>query len=74
MTARTISPDELRELARTQTTIDIPTTAAAIGKGEAQAYREIKDGVFPLPVFRSGRRLRVPSAAVLRLLELDEPS
>lgn len=40
-------------------------------------YRAIRDGTFPLPVIRVGRVIRVPTAALRRLLlgdDLDTPS
>jgi predicted DNA-binding transcriptional regulator AlpA len=34
-------------------------------------YRAIKAGSFPLPVIRVGRTIRIPTAALRSLLELD---
>ncbi len=34
-------------------------------------YRTIRDGTFPLPIIRVGRQLRIPTVALLRLLEPD---
>jgi predicted DNA-binding transcriptional regulator AlpA len=39
----------------------------------ATGYKAIRDGSFPLPVVRVGRSIRIPTAALRRLLELDEP-
>jgi predicted DNA-binding transcriptional regulator AlpA len=35
-------------------------------------YKAIRDGTFPVPVFRIGRAIRVPTAALLRLLNPSE--
>jgi predicted DNA-binding transcriptional regulator AlpA len=32
-------------------------------------YKAIKDGTFPVPVLRVGRLIRIPSLALIRLLE-----
>jgi excisionase family DNA binding protein len=42
-----------------------------LGIDRTTGYRAIRDGTFPLPVVRVGRLIRVPTVAVLRLLQLD---
>ncbi len=58
-----------------------PTTRACVTADEAFAelgidrttgYRSIKDGTFPIPVIRVGRLIRIPTAALRRLLEGDD--
>lgn len=43
-----------------------------LGIDRTTGYRAIKDGTFPLPVIRVGRLLKVPIAALHRLLDLDQ--
>ena len=43
---------------------------ACLGIDRTTGYRSIKEGTFPLPVIRVGRLIRVPIAAIRRLLEL----
>jgi excisionase family DNA binding protein len=44
---------------------------AELGIERSTGYKAIRDGTFPLPVLRVGRIIRIPTAAVRRLLELD---
>lgn len=48
---------------------------AELGIDRTTGYRAIKEGTFPVPVIRVGRLIRVPTAALLRLLDpgTDEP-
>jgi excisionase family DNA binding protein len=41
---------------------------AELGIDRTTGYRAIKEGTFPLPVIRVGRLIRVPTAALRRLL------
>lgn len=72
MTSRTTppfpnSPSELPPV------VDVVTAAAWLGVGRTTAYRLAANGTFPVPVLRIGTSLRVPTAPLLRLLDL-EPS
>ncbi len=42
-----------------------------LGIDRTTGYRAIKDDTFPLPVIRVGRLLKVPTAALHRLLDPD---
>ena len=42
-----------------------------LGIDRTTGYRAIKDGTFPLPVVRVGRLIKVPIAALRRLLAVD---
>jgi predicted DNA-binding transcriptional regulator AlpA len=42
-----------------------------LGIDRTTGYRAIKDGTFPLPVIHVGRLLKVPTAALHRLLDPD---
>jgi predicted DNA-binding transcriptional regulator AlpA len=44
---------------------------AELGIDRSTGYRAIRDGTFPLPVIHVGRVIRVPTAALRRLLEID---
>ena len=43
-----------------------------LGIDRTTGYRAIKDGTFPLPIIRVGRLLKVPSAALHRLLDPED--
>ncbi len=49
-----------------------PETAAILGLSKASAYDAAKRG--EIPTIRIGRRLLVPTAALRRMLQLDEPT
>ncbi len=42
-----------------------------LGIDRTTGYRAIKAGNFPLPVIRVGRTIRIPTASLRSLLELD---
>jgi predicted DNA-binding transcriptional regulator AlpA len=56
---------------RERPTLSLPEAAVWLGLGRSAAYDAVRRGDWPTPVLRIGRRLRVPTAAVLRVLELD---
>lgn len=43
-----------------------------LGIDRTTGYRAIKDETFPLPIIRVGRLLKVPTAALHRLLDPDQ--
>lgn len=49
---------------------DLVTAGEILGVGRTAAHEMARAGTFPVPVLRLGARYRVPSAALLRLLEL----
>ena len=53
-----------------QATVDVDLVASALGISKLTAYRAIDQG--EIPAIRLGRRLVVPTAALRRLLALDE--
>ncbi len=53
-------------------TISVERGGQLLGLGRSAAYEAARRG--ELPVLRFGRRLVVPTAAVLRLLGLDAPA
>ena len=42
-----------------------------LGIDRSTGYKSIRDGTFPLPIIRVGRLIRVPTAALRRLLQLE---
>jgi hypothetical protein len=56
--------------------IDVETAGRLLGLGRSAAYQLVKDGAWPTPVLRLGRRWRVLTAPLLALLGMDalEPS
>jgi hypothetical protein len=51
---------------------DVPTAGEILaGLCRDEAYRMAKRGDFPVPVVRIGRRLVVPVAPILRLLQME---
>lgn len=51
--------------------LDVPTAGRLLGLGRSAAYDLILAGLWPTPVLRLGRRLRIPTAPLLALLGLD---
>ncbi len=45
---------------------------AELGIDRTTGYRAIKEGTFAVPVIRVGRLIRVPTAALRRLLDADD--
>ena len=52
---------------------DMATAATLLGISRTLAYQLAKDGQFPVPVIKVGRRYRVPIPGLLTLLNLDTP-
>lgn len=51
--------------------IDVETAGRLLGLGRSAAYQLVKDGDWPTPVLRLGRRWRVLTAPLLALLGID---
>jgi hypothetical protein len=56
------------KLQRVPVTVDVVTAGKALGIGRTRAYEMAKRGTFPCRVLRLGRRYRVPTTELLRLL------
>jgi predicted DNA-binding transcriptional regulator AlpA len=67
---KTMTPEEVLAL---PTSVGIETAARAFGMSRAKAYQLAKSGEFPVPVLALGKRYRVPTAPIKRLLGLDGP-
>lgn len=50
-------------------TLDVPAAAALLGISRSTAYELVRTNRWPTPVLRLGRLIRVPSAALVQLLE-----
>ena len=66
-----IDPAVLERLLR-QPTVSVPEAGAMLGMHYNAAYRAARDG--RLPSIRVSSRVRVPTAALKRMLGLDEPA
>jgi hypothetical protein len=49
-------------------TTDVATAGAVLGIGRTKAYELAKNGEFPVPLMRIGRRYLVPTQGLLSLL------
>jgi hypothetical protein len=70
VTQRTWTIDEVRALG---TTTDLPTAGSVLGLSQHHSYVLARRGEMPVTVLRLGNKLRVPVAALLRLLEVESP-
>jgi predicted DNA-binding transcriptional regulator AlpA len=51
--------------------LDVPRAADVLGIGRTLAYQLIQTGRWPTPVLHLGRKIRIPTVALLRLLGQD---
>ncbi len=51
--------------------VDVPTAAAMLGIGRTAAYELIRVGKWPTPVLRLGKLIRIPSAPLLELIQVQ---
>lgn len=51
--------------------VDVPTAAAILGIGRTAAYELIRSGEWPTPVLRLGKLIRIPSAPLLELIQVQ---
>lgn len=58
----------------TQPCLSAEEAFAILGVERKTGYRAIKEGSFPVPVIRVGRLIRIPTAALSRLLAGDDES
>jgi predicted DNA-binding transcriptional regulator AlpA len=64
----------LAQAARLPASLTLPEAAALLGIGRTHAYTLAATGQFPAPVLHLGRALRVPTAPLLRLLAIPDPT
>jgi excisionase family DNA binding protein len=58
----------------TTPTVDVPTAAELLGIHADTAYAAIRNDEFPVTVVRVGRKIRVVTASLRRLLEVEDAS
>jgi hypothetical protein len=61
-----------RELDELPLVLSVPRAAALMGMSKHSAYQRIKKDLWPTPVIRFGRVIRIPTAPVVALLCLDD--
>ncbi|TGB05617.1 helix-turn-helix domain-containing protein [Streptomyces sp. MZ04] len=52
-------------------TVDLRTAARALGISVATARRLLQRDAFPCPVLRPGYRYRIPTSALMRVLQVE---
>jgi predicted DNA-binding transcriptional regulator AlpA len=55
----------------TRPTITADEAFAELGIDRSTGYKAIRDGTFPVPIIRIGRNIRIPTAALRRILLID---
>jgi predicted DNA-binding transcriptional regulator AlpA len=58
------------DLASLPPTLDLMAAARLLGVGRTVAYELVREGQWPTPIIRAGRKIRVPTAPLLSLLGL----
>lgn len=71
MTERTGPPLTFPELFQLPGVVDLRTAARAIGMSVSTAYKLVARGAFPCTVLRPSHRYVVPTAGLLRALEIE---
>lgn len=68
-------PMSVEELLALPSTVDVVTAGNALGMSRAKSYQMLHNGEWPqeVPVRRLGKRLRVPTAPLLRYLGIERP-
>ncbi|MFH9246654.1 DNA-binding protein [Streptomyces lydicus] len=69
-----VSVMTLEELLALPPTVNVTTAARALGIGVHKAYSLIKTGSFPVQTLSLGSTVRVPTAALWRLLGVTPPA
>ena len=62
----------LDEIRTWPATVDVPTAGSAFGLGRSTSYDHARAGTLPVPVLHLGKRLVVPTARILALLEAPD--
>lgn len=69
---RTAGTMTFPELFQLPTTVDLATTASALGIHVNTAYKLVQRNAFPCPVMRLGWQYRVPTRALMQALHIDD--
>jgi len=56
------------DLSQLPPTLDLVAAAKLLGIGRTVAYALVREGQWPTPIIRAGRKIRVPSAPLRELL------
>jgi len=59
----------LREVRKLPAVVDVPVAASALGSSRSGAYEAIRTGRFPVKTITVGRRIKVLTADLVRVLE-----
>ena len=71
---RSDAPVRMDEVSSLPVVLDPVTAGRMLGLGRTTTYRLLRQGSFPVPVHRTGRSWRIPSAGILAHLGLSTPS
>ncbi|GAA3733237.1 helix-turn-helix domain-containing protein [Salinactinospora qingdaonensis] len=69
-----MTPLSIPDLYALPAAVDLQTAARALNMGRTLAYELAKSGDFPCTVIRYGDAYRVPTADILRLLNIPLPT
>lgn len=56
------------DLTQLPPTLDLVAAASLLGLGRTVAYELVREGQWPTPIIRAGRKIRVPTLPLLHLL------
>ena len=54
--------------------VDVPTAARVLGIGRSLAYELVRTGQWPTPVVRVRKLIKIPTAALLKLVDGQQPA
>jgi hypothetical protein len=60
--------DDAIDLENLPPTLDLVVAAKLLGIGRTLAYSLVREGTWPTPIIRAGRKIRVPTVPVVTLL------
>jgi excisionase family DNA binding protein len=61
------------DLSKLPPTLDLVEAARMLGIGRTLAYEMVREGSWPTPIVRAGRKIRVPTRPLLALLGVCSP-
>jgi hypothetical protein len=67
-----VEPLTIADVRALPATVDLLVAARALGIGRTRAYELAQRHQFPCPVRRDGRRYRVQTANLLKILDIDD--
>ena len=72
--AEAVTYPEGAEARLTAETVSVEVAASRLGIGRSLAYQLAREGRFPVPIIRAGRKIIVPTRALDRALGVEEAS